>query len=150
MKICVERIETDENQTLGKLYAYKPNGELVFHCLTMELPWKQNRRRVSCIPEGTYPANLHTSPKFGPSIWVKNVPSRSEILIHKGNYHRDTLGCILPGAQFIDIDGDGYKDVTSSSKTTKKLIETIKKHLTENEPIFVSIEWLKPIRPNDV
>ena len=150
MKICIERHETDDKQTTGKMYVYKPNGELIFHSLTMELPWKQNMRRVSCIPAGRYPALLHTSPKFGPSIWIKEVDGRSEILIHKGNYHRDTLGCILPGKDFIDIDGDGHKDVTSSSKTMKVLLSAIKEHLTENEPIFVQIEWDPSIKPEDV
>lgn len=150
MKICIERTLTDKNQTTGKLYVYKPNGELIFHSLTMELPWKENRRRVSCIPAGTYPAFLHKSPKFGDSLWVKNVPDRSEILIHKGNYNRDTLGCILPGKDLVDIDGDGNKDVTSSSKTMKVLLNAIKEHLTEKEPIFVSIEWKPEINPEDV
>lgn len=150
MKICVERFETDEAQTLGKLFVYKPNGELIFHCFTMELPWRGNRKRVSCIPAGTYPAFFHLSPKFGDSLWVKNVPNRSEILIHKGNYNRDTLGCILPGANVVDIDGDGHKDVTASRNTVKKLLSTIKEHLTENEPIFVSIEWIPVINPEDV
>lgn len=148
MKICIERIETDEKQTLGKLYLYSSNGALLFHCLTMELPWRGNQKRISCIPAGKYPTFLHQSPKFGPSLWVKNVDNRSEILIHKGNYNRDTLGCILPGAQFLDIDGDGSKDVTNSKKTVKKLIEAITENISENEPIFTQVEWVK-INPED-
>lgn len=142
MKICIERIRTNEKQTEGKMYVYTSKGELIFHALTMELPWKQNRRRVSCIPEGTYPAVLHTSPKFGPSIWVKNVPNRSEILIHKGNYHRDTLGCILPGKDFVDIDGDGSLDVTSSSNTMKALLKAIADKIEPSEQLKVSVEWI--------
>lgn len=34
------------------------NGILSFNgkeiCKTIELPWKENQRRISCVPEGTY------------------------------------------------------------------------------------------------
>lgn len=141
MRICIERVKTDEKQTEGKMYIYTAQGELIFHALTIELPWRCNRRRVSCIPAGEYPTFLHHSPKFGHSLWVKNVPDRSEILIHKGNYHRDTLGCILPGKDFVDIDGDGSLDVTSSSKTVKLMLEAIRNHLHNGENITTKLEW---------
>ncbi len=97
----------------------------VFTFKTMELPWLDNQRRVSCIPKGTYKAVRHNSPKFGETFWIQDVPGRSEILIHKGNYTKDTLGCILPGKAHIDINGDGTMDVTSSKKTMEKILKTM-------------------------
>lgn len=96
---------------------------VVYECVGLELPWKENKRRISCIPDGTYKAIKHQSPKFGKSFWLQNVPNRSEILIHAGNYNTDTLGCLLPGQKRKDINKDGLMDVTSSGKTIDDLWE---------------------------
>ncbi len=66
---------------------------------------------------------FRTSQKYKRHFHVTNVPGRSYILIHPGNYHTQILGCILPGKSLVDIDGDGYRDVTSSKATLNKLLE---------------------------
>lgn len=68
--------------------------------VTLEDKWRDNERMVSCIPKGKYVIKRHTSPKFGECFKVQNVPDRSEILIHAGNTHIDTHGCILLGLMF--------------------------------------------------
>ena len=70
------------------------NG-ITFH--TLERPWLNNKRLESCIPEGTYECQMVNSPKFGRVYGVKNVPNRSHILIHAGNYVKDSTGCVLVG-----------------------------------------------------
>lgn len=124
MIIRIERIKEDDYQTLGKLSIESSIGG--FNCKTLELPWRNNERRVSRIPSGEYKAVPHQSPKFGDSVWIQDVPNRSEILIHLGNYHRDTLGCILVGRGFYDIDGDGHLDVTASRDTMTELYNLVK------------------------
>jgi hypothetical protein len=131
-QIIIDRIEEDDFQTLGELEMYV-GSELVFECKTLELPWGDNVPYVSRIPENHYEAVKHLSPKFGETIWIKDVPNRSEILIHKGNYNKDTLGCILLGKAFVDIDGDGHKDVVNSANAVKKLYDLAV------EPIYVNI-----------
>ncbi len=121
LTVEIERYEDDGTQTLGELFVLTNYREIKYSCHTIELSWKDNKRRVSCIPEGTYETIKHHSPKFGKSFWLQNVPDRSEILIHAGNYKKDTLGCILPGKELKDIDGDGYRDVTASRKTIEEL-----------------------------
>jgi hypothetical protein len=37
---------------------------------------------------------------------VEDVPQRSDILIHAGNTHKDTHGCILLGMQFGKLGND--------------------------------------------
>lgn len=126
LRVEIERYEYEERQTLGELYVLNPiSREIIFQCKTLELPWKDNQRRISCIPEGNYQAIKHRSPKFGDTFWIQNVPNRSEILIHAGNYYRDTLGCILPGEEFKDVNKDGIRDVTNSKKTMQKLLELL-------------------------
>lgn len=124
MKICLERNYGPE-QTLGNFYVYDDDGKLLLHLKTMELAWRDNQRRVSCIPEGTYTAKRHTSPKFGPSFWVQDVPERSEILFHPANYSSQLLGCIAPGLKNADINADGLMDVTSSRAAMKKMLEIL-------------------------
>ena len=73
--------------------------------VTLERPWLDNRRGESCIPAGAYVCQRITSPKFGPTFEVTNVPGRSEILFHKGNLWTDSHGCILIGEQFNTVTG---------------------------------------------
>lgn len=66
-------------------------------CRTIELPWLQNRRNVSCIPEGRYVLRKRFTPKHGLHVLVVDVPGRSGILIHPANYAKTELrGCIAP------------------------------------------------------
>ena len=94
---------------------------LLFNCVTLELPSLNNQKNISCIPEGKYKVVKHNSPKFGNCFYIKNVTGRDEILIHHGNYTKDTHGCILVGEYFDDINNDGIRDVVNSKKTMDKL-----------------------------
>ena len=124
MRIEVLRTIDNGKQTNGVLYVVDED-KILFECYTLELPWKDNQRRVSCIPQGTYKAVKHRSPKFGNSVWIKDVPNRSEILIHPANYVRQLLGCIAVGKDLKDIDGDGLEDTTSSRNTMNKLLDLL-------------------------
>lgn len=79
-----------------------PEGELF---LMGELPWKDNKQNVSCIPTGEYVCRRIVSPKFGEVYQLDNVPNRTHILIHVGNFVGDTNknlksdveGCLVIG-----------------------------------------------------
>lgn len=72
---------------------------------TLELPWRGNEQRRSCIPFGSYHCAIVRSPKFGSVYEVMGVPGRNAILIHAGNHagdvsmglRSDVEGCILVG-----------------------------------------------------
>ena len=121
MKAILTRLKSESEQTLGLLQLFEQEDKLL-ECKTLELPWRENQRNISCIPNGRYIVKKHYSPRFGQCFWLQDVPNRSEILIHQGNYNRDTNGCILVGANFMDIDRDGNKDVTSSVITMNMLL----------------------------
>lgn len=129
--IFVGRTYTD-NQTMGDAIVLNELEKVIFEFKTIELKWLENKRRLSCIPEDTYRVEKHVSPKFGNCFWIKDVKNRTAILIHKGNYagslnpkngHSDTLGCILIGRRFADIDGDNIKDVVLSTPVMNELLE---------------------------
>lgn len=127
MKLLIERIDRSEKQTIGRMFVLNEHDGSVADFPSLELPWKDNQKRISCIPTGTYPVKKHSSPKFGKAFWVQDVPGRSEILIHKGNFFDDILGCILPGLSMSDINNDGHIDVTSSSKAIEKMWKLLPK-----------------------
>lgn len=95
------RVAESDNTTFGVLLV---DGAPQF--VTAEDLWRDNEKQVSCIPKGKYTIRRHTSPKFGLCYIVDNVPERSHILIHAGNTHRDTHGCILIGLQFGVLAGE--------------------------------------------
>lgn len=113
---------SNDKQTCGRLLLLNGLGEVVFQAATLELPWKQNQRNISCIPTGTYHVDKTNSGKFGAGTFaVNNVPDRSLIRIHQGNYTRQIQGCILLGTRFGDINRDGITDVVNSKATINKL-----------------------------
>jgi hypothetical protein len=73
--------------------------------VTLERPWRDNRRNESCIPSGIYQCRKVNSPKFGPTFEVCDVPGRTAILFHKGNLQDDSHGCILIGEAFNPVTG---------------------------------------------
>ena len=85
-----------KESTIGELFI---NGERI--CDTLENPWRDNQRNISCIPEGEYPVRLRL-PRESASrdylhLLVEDVENRSYILFHRGNSAKDTRGCILVG-----------------------------------------------------
>jgi len=95
LNLLLQRLTEFQNSTMGVLFL---EGQPRF--VTLEDPWKNNAEDESCIPSGVYQAVRHISPKYGECFWVRNVPGRTEILIHWGNAAKDTRGCILLGMSF--------------------------------------------------
>lgn len=123
MKAVLSR-EYGNIQTLGRLVLFEGNQVKLQLC-TLELPDLGNQKNISCIPEGKYEVHRIYSPKFGKCFHVQEVPGRSEILIHKGNYNKDTHGCILVGMGHADINEDGVMDVIESTRAMEKLQNAI-------------------------
>ena len=86
---------TDES-TIGELFL---NGERM--CDTLELPYRDNKRSISCIPAGQYDVRLRLARESATRdylhLLVKDVKDRSHILVHRGNKPSHTKGCILVG-----------------------------------------------------
>lgn len=108
------------------------------HLISLELPWKKNKSRISCIPTGTYECVWRKSPSKGWCYHVLKVPGRSNILIHVGNWagekplRSDVLGCLLLGLRRSNIYG---QQAVAESRKALKLLEVY----TNKEPFTLEI-----------
>ena len=143
IRLTLRRLAYDDDGTPGILFV---NG--AFYCFTLERPWAQNRRNVSCIPEGTYPVEFRRSGSFalppdhgGPErLYVRRVPGRSRILIHWGNKIVHTKGCILAGR---GLRGTPSHDRYFLSRT-KVTVLALEELLNELGPDPMEIEVMGP------
>lgn len=95
MRLDLLRVGQSNRGTFGVLRY----GQVPF-ALTLERPWEENATDISCIPAGRYMCRRVRSGRFGDTYEVCDVPGRTNVLFHKGNYVYDTRGCILIGEEF--------------------------------------------------
>ena len=91
MELQLKRVY-DVKGTSGTIWYY---GKKICECI--ELPWRNNKQQISCIPEGCYLLKTKIHPVKGKQLIVCEVPGRSGILIHIANDASHELrGCIAP------------------------------------------------------
>jgi Family of unknown function (DUF5675) len=116
------------------------NGKLEcegkFISCTIELPWKNNEKRVSCIPEGKYLLSKRYSKKFNWHLTVLNVENRSFILFHPANHALLELnGCIAPVTK---LSGPGLG--LQSRQAFIKLKDLVYKALDRKENVYLIVQ----------
>ena len=119
------------NGTNGKLEC---KGKSI--CNTIELPWRENETRVSCIPEGKYFIKKRYSQKFQWHLEVLDVKNRSLILLHPANNALLELnGCIAPVTKLSGL-GLGLM----SRKAFSKLKDLVYKALDNKESVELIVK----------
>lgn len=116
------------------------NGKLEcegrFICYTIELPWHDNVKRVSCIPEGKYLLRRRYNTKFQWHIEVADVENRSFILFHPANNAlRELNGCIAPVTK---VSGPGLG--LQSKQAFHKLKYLVYKALEGKETVLLIVQ----------
>ena len=81
----------DEMEDRCEGYMIMPDGERL---PTLEPPWLNNQRNISCIPYGQYLVRRNKTGKHQ-YYEILNVPNRDNIEIHKGVLPKHSDGCIL-------------------------------------------------------
>lgn len=107
MQLLLERWASTIDGTVGRLTERKG-----LDVLTLEKPWRDNRRMISCVPAGVYELVPHqwkgetdtyalVSKELGVRHWphAENLrPStRDLILFHPANWEHQLHGCIATG-----------------------------------------------------
>ena len=97
---------------------------------TIERPWLDNRRNISCIPKGDYIVHYmksSASGKYKNVFHIRNVRGRGGILIHNGNLVSHSKGCVILGSKAGRL---GKKAAVLSSKSAMlKLNQLAKKQV---------------------
>jgi hypothetical protein len=114
MKLVLSRFSEENGQTLGLLNVMDNSNRSLCELKTLELPWLDNAIGKSCIPCGNYAVTKRWSMKYGHHFLVNNVPGRSMVLIHSGNFKSQTRGCILVGLYLAYLDNTVGMDVCRS------------------------------------
>ena len=96
-------------------------GEQVFY--TLELPWKDNKENISCIPEDTYLCKKIKSPAHGIVFQIMNVKDRTYIEVHVANFLTQIRGCVAIGMSKSDTSSPV---VWESEKAFNKFMDIFK------------------------
>lgn len=145
MEITLNRYGRGKNKddiaTLGKLDV---DGISVF---TLEDDYDEKKEfGHTRIPQGTYEIKLKKHGGFHKRyserfkdihkgmLHLQNVPNYDDILIHCGNTHEDTKGCILTG-----LKPYGNNAIAYSVKAYVKIYPYIASKLEEGEKVFIKI-----------
>lgn len=118
--------------------------------VTVERPWLDNQRSVSCIPCGTYHARIVSRANTGQRlqdtfknvdyfILVEGVPNRDGIYFHPANKAEDLEGCIGPGIFFGELKDRSGKFVDGVLDSTHALQQLIERLLDKDEPEHIKL-----------
>ena len=141
MKITLYRDLRYDNATIGQLYI-----DEMFCCHTLEpraIDWKTEKKvwGQTAIPSGTYKVILSPSSKYKAFMpYLVNVPQFTGVMLHPGNFVKDTKGCILVGWQYWQ----GVIGVYDSKKTFAILLDMLQYAECVSDPITISVLDRKP------
>lgn len=121
--------------TFGKVVT-----DVGYYCNSLELPWKNNQRKLSCIAALSYLCKIVISPTFGKVYQLQNVPGRSYILEHPANfagdielgYKTELEGCIALGEKRGIMKGQ--KCLLVSRPAIRRFMESM-----QYEPFMLNI-----------
>lgn len=124
-KMVIKRIEEIKDATIGVFSIFDELGDelLTGYTLEPEGPDTTAPNLDKRIPQGKYSAVWSYSPKFKrklPLLFNEAVSKDRRILIHSGNYGKDTSGCIIIGSDL------GENGIFNSIKKFKEFLEVVK------------------------
>ena len=118
--LTIVRVASLDEGTFGvMLFDGKP------FAVTGERPWLDNKKSVSCNPPGVYLCKRYKSAKYSDTFEIMDVPDRTYVLFHKGNFPlKDSEGCILVAEKFEEVNsevavlesGHGFEEFTKKLK----------------------------------
>jgi hypothetical protein len=138
--LTLKRDTYTNKSTIGKLYVND-----LFICDTLEDVCRdlnkdgdlsdQGETKIygeTAIPSGIYKMIINMSPRFKKLLpRLEGVAGYSGVLIHSGNFAKDTNGCILVGTRGVDCLLGG-----TSMKALAKLMQELTKY-TEYQIIII-------------
>ncbi|MBE3607049.1 hypothetical protein CCAL13119_08945, partial [Campylobacter sp. RM13119] len=121
MKVLeIKRFKTIDDGTIGE-FKLMQDSQILLSGYTLEAagPDTTTPNQDKRIPAGAYTATWFFSPDFQrelPLLFNESVSKKRRILIHGGNYPKDTLGCVLIGTEYNE------KGILKSRDKLKELL----------------------------
>jgi len=117
-------------------------GKLI--CESIELPCRNNKRNISCIPEGRYLLVKRQHAQHGLQLALGMVPNREAILIHPANFAlRELQGCIAPVSKVTGAGRGSYSRIA-----LERLQGLVYPALDAGEKVFLVITSVKSLNCN--
>lgn len=152
MELLVLRYSSQKNSTLGALFEIDENNNKNFLCFTLEDEYREKKvMHKTRIPKGSYKISLRTWGGFHERysnrfedihrgmLWVRDVPNFEYILIHCGNDHDDTSGCLLVGdSQTQNITKEGV--ISNSVAAYNRIYPRIAKAIEDGEEVTIKYD----------
>lgn len=119
-------------------------------------PWVQNKKFLSCIPEGDYDLVPWDSPKYGAVVafvnpglhihldatGIRDELARDKCLIHAANFSHELQGCEAPGVEVVRFPHHGW-GVNHSRRT----LERLRARWKGRTNMTATIKWTEAMRP---
>ncbi|MDR0969400.1 MAG: DUF5675 family protein [Lentimicrobiaceae bacterium] len=110
LTIEMQRIAESSDATLSEFTAFGPVPYAVVTGYILEPggPSTTASGQDQRIPAGTYSVDPYSSKTYKDNYIISNglVSPDRHILIHVGNYHSNTAGCLLPGSSYSKVGGN--------------------------------------------
>jgi hypothetical protein len=112
-----------------------------YGALSLELPWRDNRENVSCIPYGRYVCSWEYSNHFKRKTYLlEGVHNRKGVRIHTANRIGELRGCIALGNElFRPTEPNGPFAIFDS----KSAVDGLADHFNR-EPFVLEVTWEEP------
>lgn len=129
MNLTLTRTQLNANCTLGQIVL--DDGTILY---SLELPWKDNQKNISCVPPGVYKLIPYTSPKHDSTWYLENEElgvggagsERSFCEIHSANWASQLEGCIALGLENAPMYNPSEGEVVPAVEQSMLAINRIK------------------------
>jgi hypothetical protein len=106
VRVSIHRAHKGDDCTSGQILI---DDKIIAYSL--ERPWEGNIPLISSIPAGRYHGFVRTKTKDRWRIELTDVPDRTNIQLHIGNFLSDGVGCIMIGSNLTKnlcqlVDGE--------------------------------------------
>lgn len=113
----------EASQTPGSFIVFDQD-QVALSVKSLELPWLDNERSVSCIPAGIYGCERIQHPKYGHCWLVRGVVGRTGIIIHTGNFAAGQRGLLKKVLWFVRLFRRFFKIVPREEVSSPRKVDT--------------------------
>lgn len=129
MNLTLTRTQLTADCTLGQMKL--SDGTLIY---SLECPWLDNEKNVSCVPPGVYKLIPYTSPKHDSTWYLENEElgvggegaERSFCEIHSANWASQLKGCIALGLDDKPMYNPAEGEIVPAVEQSQMAINRIK------------------------